>query len=89
MSGIVLTDNAEKLEREVLPQELPPLDVRVRAVEQALRFTMENIKVQITLPSPLVGIPAQVITTNLYQVYLEQLKAAKDAAERQAQANNG
>lgn len=87
--SIVLTDKAEEtLEKEVLPQELPPVDVRVKALEQALRFTMENIKVQITLPSPLVGIPAQVLTSNLYQVYLEQLKAAKSAAER-AQANNG
>jgi hypothetical protein len=87
MPEIVLTDQRqEEVERQVLPQELPPVDVRVAAIEQALKFTMENIKVQITLPTPLIGVPAQVITTNLYQVYLEQLQQIRAANER---AGNG
>lgn len=88
--SIVLTDREaqEKAEADLLPKEVPPIDVRVAAMEQALKFTMENIPVHITLPSPLVGVPPQVLNTNLYQVYLDRLAQARAAQERQ-QANNG
>lgn len=69
--SVVLTDSDPVV--EPVAQELPPLDVRVAAMEQALRFTMENIQVRINLPSPIVGMAPQVINTNLYKVYLEQL----------------
>lgn len=89
--SIVLTDQQQaELEQDVLPQEVPSNELRLSALEQALRFTMENIKVTITLPSPLVGIPPQVVHSNLYQTYLGQLKAAQEVAARQVQAvNNG
>ena len=87
MAGVILTDQEQK-EAAVLPQYVPSSEVRLAAVEQALKFTMENIQVQIQLPSNLVGVPPQVIRTNLYQVYLEQLTRAKAAQERQ-QAING
>ena len=84
--SIVITD--EKAEDFAQPSQLPPLEVRMAALEQAVKFTMENIKVNITLPSPLVGVPPQVIHSNLFQIYLEQLAATRAMAERQ-ENNNG
>src|SRR5678815_5285394 len=57
------------------PEGQPPsVAVRLEALENAIQFTMQNIKVQIRQESPIIGGGTQTLNTNLLDFFLQQAK---------------
>lgn len=54
-----------------------PLEVRVAALEQALQFTMSQVKVTVTQESPILGGGRHSSTMSLLDFYLQQLRQAQ------------
>ena len=70
----------------VRPEDLP-VDVRLAALEQALRFTMSFIKVNVTHNSPIIGGGATQSQMTLMDFYLQQLQQQQMLVGQQGQGN--
>lgn len=75
------------LESNEAPEQIDsnsiPMDVRVIALEQALKFVMDFMKVNITQNSPIIGAGAVQTQMSLYDFYIQQLQ------QRQMIVGNG
>lgn len=66
------------LESNDTPQQVDaasmPIEVRLIALEQALKFVMDMVKVNVTHNSPIIGGGATQMQMSLYDFYIQQLQ---------------